>query len=124
MSELGREVLILFSGALLCNCIPHLASGLRGERFPTPFTMLSATRTSSPLQNFLWGATNLSVGLTILMRRLIGLNVPPKFYLLLTGFVIAGIILSRHFGRLNKTSSLAQQKADHPRRENPSLLKM
>jgi hypothetical protein len=108
MGELGQYFLIFFSGALLCNCIPHLASGLRGERFPTPFTRLTEVKTSSPVQNFLWGATNLSVGLTMLMRRLLGVQVPPKLYLLLAGFLIAGIFLSRHFGRVNKTSNSSQ----------------
>ena len=109
-NELVRYILIAFAGALLCNCIPHLVSGLRGERFPTPFTRLSKTPTSSPLQNFLWGATNLSVGLTMMMRRLLSVHVAPQFYLLMAGFLVAGILLSRHFGRVHKTSNSAQQQ--------------
>jgi hypothetical protein len=102
MNEFGRDALIVLSGALLCNCIPHLSSGLRGERFPTPFTRLSRTQTSSPLQNFLWGATNLSAGATMLVRRLLEVQLPSRFFLLMAAFLISGVFLSRHFGRLQE----------------------
>jgi hypothetical protein len=51
-----------FAGAFLCNCIPHLACGLRGETFPTPFANPRGKGPSAPIVNFLWGAFNLLVG--------------------------------------------------------------
>jgi hypothetical protein len=44
-----------FAGAFLCNCIPHLACGLRGETFPTPFANPRGKGPSAPMVNFLWG---------------------------------------------------------------------
>jgi hypothetical protein len=47
-----------FAGAFLCNSIPHLASGLRGEIVPTPLAKSRGKGPSSPLVNFLWDAFN------------------------------------------------------------------
>src|SRR5258707_15619629 len=61
-------VLTLFAGAFLCNCIPHLSSGLRGAPFPTPFARPRGVGDSPPFLNFLWGSFNLFIG--IYVRRL------------------------------------------------------
>ena len=37
-----------FAGAFLCNCIPHLAYGLCGEIFPTPFANPRVEGSSAP----------------------------------------------------------------------------
>jgi hypothetical protein len=52
-----------FAGVFLCNCIPHLACGLRGEPFPTPFANPRGKGPSTPILNFLWGAFDLLAGL-------------------------------------------------------------
>ena len=44
---------MFLAGALLCNSIPHLAAGLRGEPFPTPFGRPPGEGKSPPLVNFL-----------------------------------------------------------------------
>ena len=44
-----------FAGAFLCNAIPHLASGLKGETFPTPFATPRGVGNSSAMLNFFWG---------------------------------------------------------------------
>jgi hypothetical protein len=96
--------LLVLAGALLCNCIPHLASGLRGEAFPTPF----APRTSDgppgkgvspPVINFVWGAANLLIGISLLPRLD---DVDPRLgrLALLVGFLLIGLYLSRHFGQV------------------------
>jgi len=55
-----------FAAAFLCNCIPHLACGLRGETFPTPFANPRGKGPSTSIMNFLWGAFNLLVALYLL----------------------------------------------------------
>lgn len=30
-------VTLFFAGVFLCNAVPHLAAGLQGQPFPTPF---------------------------------------------------------------------------------------
>ncbi|MEJ0066167.1 MAG: hypothetical protein WDM85_12710 [Caulobacteraceae bacterium] len=64
------DFLLIPAGAFLCNSIPHLAAGLRGEVFPTPFAKPRGKGPSSALVNFYWGAANLALGLFILLRVL------------------------------------------------------
>ena len=92
-------LLIFIAGLFLCNCLPHLASGLRGERFPTPFAKPRGVGNSSPLANFLWGTVNLSISLMLAWRAL-GLGFDALPFLLMAGFLAAGIYLSRHFGKV------------------------
>lgn len=91
--------LVFLAGALLCNCIPHLASGLRGEAFPTPLADPPGRGLSSPLLNFLWGAANLSIGLYLLPHLD---DADPRLgrIALALGFVAAGAYLSHHFGKV------------------------
>lgn len=90
--------LLVLAGALLCNCIPHLAAGLRGEAFPTPFASPPGKGLSSPQINFVWGAANLVIGTELLTSRIDAAD--PRFgkLALLAGFVGLGIYLSRHMG--------------------------
>jgi hypothetical protein len=62
-------VLTFFAGAFLCNCIPHLSSGLRGAPFPTPFAKPKGVGNSPPFLNFLWGSFNLFIGIYAWKRR-------------------------------------------------------
>ena len=91
--------LLVLAGALLCNCIPHLASGLRGEAFPTPFATPPGKGLSPPLLNFLWGAANLSLGLWLLWPLA---DADPRWgrVAIAAGFVAIGLYLSHHFGRV------------------------
>ncbi len=68
-------LLLFLAGALLCNAIPHLAAGLRGEPFPTPFAKPRGVGLSPPLVNFLWGLLNLVVGLWLAAERPFALGV-------------------------------------------------
>ncbi len=91
-------IALFFAGAFLCNCIPHLAAGLRGEPFPTPFATPRGIGDSPPLVNFFWGAANLVVGLALLTPWMIGLNFETLAFAL--GSVPLGGLMSRHFGEV------------------------
>jgi hypothetical protein len=93
-------IAMFFAGALLCNCIPHLACGLQGAPFPTPFAKPRGIGESSPLVNFLWGALNLFAGVTILAVDPVAIGLPVDFAALVAGSLVAGIFMSRHFGRV------------------------
>ncbi len=95
----GNYALLALAGALLCNCLPHLASGSRGEAFPTPFADPPGRGLSSPLLNFLWGAANLSIGL-YLLPRLDAVDPRLGRVAVAAGFVAAGCYLAVHFGRV------------------------
>ena len=93
-----------FAGAFLCNCIPHLASGLRGETFPTPFANPRGEGPSAPIVNFLWGAFNLLVGVYLLSRHPVTVDFEPGFLALVLGALAIGIYLSLHFGKVGRTN--------------------
>jgi hypothetical protein len=94
-----------FAGAFLCNCVSHLACGLRGEAFPTPFANPRGKGPSAPVVNFLWGAFNLLVGVYLLSRHPVTVDFEPGFLALVLGALAIGIYLSLHFGEVRRDRS-------------------
>lgn len=91
-----------FCGAFLCNCIPHLAAGLQGMKFQTPFAKPRGVGESSPFVNFLWGATNLLISFVLLASHPLTVGANPDFLLSLFGALLLGCYLSRHFGKVRQ----------------------
>jgi hypothetical protein len=98
---------IFFAGAFLCNSVPHLACGLRGEPFPSPFAKPPGKGNSSPLVNFLWGALNLILGALLLSHYPVEIGLNWEFAALVAGVLIAGVHLSLHFGKVRRENSQA-----------------
>jgi hypothetical protein len=86
-----------FAGLFLCNCIPHLACGLRGEPFPTPFAKPQGIGLSSALVNFLWGFVNMTAGLLLLPWGMVRIELTAGLILFLLGFAVLGIYMACHF---------------------------
>src|ERR1700761_6965017 len=99
---LDHYIVNFFAGVFICNCIPHLASGLRGEAFPTPFARPPGRGLSSPLTNFLWGTLNAVVGIALLAFRPIVLRVNLETGAFLIGFLLLGCFLAIHFGKVRE----------------------
>jgi hypothetical protein len=95
-------VAMFFAGVLLCNCIPHLACGLQGAPFPTPFARPSGIGESSPLVNFLWGAFNVFLGITILAINPVVIGPHAGFAALVVGSLVAGTYMSLHFAKVRR----------------------
>jgi hypothetical protein len=93
-------VAVFFSGAFLCNSLPHLACGLSGAPFPTPFAKPHGVGNSSPLVNFFWGAGNFFVGLYLLTVHPVTVGANADFLVLLAGVLLLGAFNSVHFGRV------------------------
>ena len=93
-------IAVFFAGAFLCNSLPHLACGLSGAPFPTPFAKPRGIGNSSPLVNFLWGAANLFVGLYLLQRHPVSVGLSVEFLVLLAGVLALGTHASVHFARV------------------------
>jgi hypothetical protein len=85
-------ILSFIAGALVCNAIPHLTAGLRGELFPTPFSKPRGIAPSPPPVNFLWGSANLFIGLLLFCH--------PVWLPFAIGFVVSGYFLAQHFGKV------------------------
>jgi hypothetical protein len=88
------------AGACLCNFIPHLAAGLQGQCFPTPFARLHGSRVSSPVANVLWGSFNLGAGIALLHAHPIALELSAPLFSFAIGFVSLGVFLAWHFNRV------------------------
>jgi len=93
-------VLTFFAGAFLCNCIPHLSSGLRGAPFPTPFAKPRGVGNSPPFLNFLWGSFNLFIGIYVLSIYPVVIGPNPSCLALVAGALTMGAYLSLHFGKV------------------------
>jgi len=96
------EIALFFAGAFLCNAFPHLAAGLRGEPFPTPFAKPRGIGHSSPLVNFGWGSFNLAAGLVLLLRNPVQEMLSLDTGVLTAGFLLLGAHLARHFGKVRE----------------------
>jgi hypothetical protein len=95
-------LLLLLAGALVANAIPHLAAGLRGEPFPTPFASPPGKGLSAPVVNALWGSANLLIGVYIGDHRLPDVQHGLAFAAL--GFVATAVGTAWHFGRVRNAS--------------------
>jgi len=95
-------IALFFAGAFLCNCIPHLVSGLRGDPFPSPFAKPPGKGNSSPLVNFLWGSLNLLIGLWLLPDYPVPARFTLDFLALAVGFLLSGLFLAIHFGKVRR----------------------
>jgi hypothetical protein len=93
------------AGAFLCNSLPHLVSGLQGMPFPSPFAKPPGIGDSSPLVNFLWGFLNLLIGAAFLSGHPVTALFGPDFAALATGFLLIGVLTSRHFGKVRRDRS-------------------
>ncbi|XHS78353.1 hypothetical protein ACFJGW_22000 [Burkholderiaceae bacterium UC74_6] len=89
-----------FAGAFLCNAIPHLAAGLQGRAFPTPFAKPRGAGDSSPLVNVLWGVFNAVVGVMLIARSPFIVGPTLGFGLVVVGALVLGVYLSLRFGKV------------------------
>ena len=57
-----HDLSYFFGGVLLTNAVPHMANGLMGRPFQTPFAKPPGKGLSSAMVNIFWGFLNLLVG--------------------------------------------------------------
>jgi hypothetical protein len=91
-----------FAGAFLTNSLPHLAQGLSGNRFQTPFASPPGVGESSARLNMIWGFANVAAG-GALLHACFPPELPPPCGLCLTaliGGVVMGLRLSTHFSKV------------------------
>jgi hypothetical protein len=91
-----------FAGAFLCNSLPHLAAGLQGRPFPSPFSKPRGVGLSSPLVNVLWGMFNVVVGLVLLSLQPVSVGLNAPFIIVIAGALAIGVYLALHFGKVLK----------------------
>jgi hypothetical protein len=88
-----------FAGMFLFNAVPHLAAGLQGRTFPSPFSSPPTIGHSSALVNVFWGLFNVVVGLVLLDRAPITVGLNGGSIAALLGALSLGIFAALHFGK-------------------------
>lgn len=86
-------------GMFLLNSVPHLAAGLQGHTFPSPFASPPTIGHSSALVNVFWGLFNVVVGLVLLNKAPITIGYNGGFIAALAGAVVLGVFVALHFGK-------------------------
>ena len=102
-----EHVWLFLAGALLCNCIPHLGSGLQGIPFPSPFAKPRGVGNSPPIVNVLWGFANLALGALIAARHLSMPDIAPDAFAGLAGGLAMGVFLALHLGKVQREKGLS-----------------
>ncbi|MGO8798302.1 MAG: hypothetical protein ACLQE9_13135 [Roseiarcus sp.] len=93
------------SGLLLANGVPHFVQGISGHRFQSPFASPRGVGESSPVVNVLWGFANLAVGFALLRSfEPQGAEAFAGWIAVGAGVLLAGVAMSRHFGRVRGVS--------------------
>jgi hypothetical protein len=95
-----------FAGAFLCNAVPHLTAGLRGEVFPTPFARPTGKGPSSPLVNVYWGLFNLLLGVVLLSQYPLTIGLNADCAALVAGVLAIGSFTAHHFGKVRRDTAL------------------
>ena len=90
-----------FSGMFLCNAIPHLTAGLRGERFPSPFASPPGKGKSGSVVNVLWGTANLTAGCLLWATSPFALGFTLATLAFFVGFLLIGLPMAHHFETLH-----------------------
>jgi hypothetical protein len=91
-----------FAGVFLMNAVPHVVSGVMGQRFQSPFAKPPGEGHSSSTVNFVWGFINLVIGYVLVCR--VGnfdLRDTRDAVALGLGLLLCGLFAARQFGRFN-----------------------
>lgn len=93
-----ETVLYLFAGMFAFNSLPHLISGVIGNRHMTPFA-----KDSSAVVNVVWGFTNIALAAFFVSQTPTGLQPPPEggIVTLLVGGFLMSLMAARLFSNPN-----------------------
>ncbi len=93
-------------GAFLANSMPHLASGVMGRPFQTPFAKPPGEGLSSSSVNVLWGFFNLAVAYVLICWvGIFELRSIDHVLALGSGLVLMSLFAARTFGRFHGGNS-------------------
>jgi hypothetical protein len=92
---------LVFSGMLLANGVPHFVRGVSGQKFQSPFATPRGVGESSPIVNVLWGFANLAVGFALARsNELLTSDASAGWLAIGAGVLAMSLFMSNHFGRV------------------------
>ena len=89
-----------FAGIFLFNAIPHLAQGIAGQQFQSPFAKPPGVGLSSALVNVLWGWSNIFIGLGLGFYNINTFSSAGSSVAFICGGLLVSLGLAWHFGKL------------------------
>lgn len=90
----------LFGGAFLSNAIPHLASGMMGQPFQSPFAKPPGEGLSSSIVNVVWGFFNAMVAYFLIFHvGTFDLRSIRDVLVVGIGAFLIALFSARHFGK-------------------------
>lgn len=102
MTSWGPLIACFFGGVFLANALPHLASGVMGRPFQTPFAKPPGEGLSSATVNVVWGVFNLAVSYLLTLRvAAFDPGAMSEAGAMLLGVLAMGLFCARHFGRFH-----------------------
>jgi hypothetical protein len=95
-------IALFFGGAFLSNAVPHLANGISGRPFQSPFAKPPGKGLSSSTVNVLWGFINLLIAWLLLFRAVhFDLRNAHQVLIAGAGALLMSLVSARAFGRLH-----------------------
>jgi hypothetical protein len=94
----------LFAGMFLANVVPHLAHGISGDRFPTPFAHPPGKGLSSPTTNVVWALANLIVGYVLFRAGKVSSGSISALAVFFVGIAVLSTWLSVLFAKLRPSN--------------------
>ncbi len=89
-------------GGFIANTIPHLANGISGSPFQSPFASPQGQGLSSSMVNVLWGMFNLAVAYVLVARvGRFDLRQTKHVVVLGLGILVIALMLAWAFGRFH-----------------------
>jgi len=102
MMDWLHDLSYFFGGAFLANAVPHVASGVMGRAFQSPFAKPPGQGLSSSTVNVLWGFFNLVVGYLLICRvGSFDLRATADVVTAGSGALLMSLLAARMFGRLH-----------------------
>jgi len=89
-------------GVFLANALPHLANGISGHAFQSPFASPPGVGLSSSTVNAAWGLFNLAIAYLLVCRvGSFDLRKTPHILVFGAGFVAMSLNTAHYFGRFH-----------------------
>lgn len=96
------------AGAISANVVPHLAHGVTGKAFPTPFADPPGVGDSSPVLNLVWAGMNAAGVAAVVFAQRRRVSTPAFAISYAVGAAVAALGLRSYFGRVRKTPMTAR----------------